>query len=284
MRNLLTALLLISMTTTVLAKGPLDEALKSLQGAEYRAAIDLAEKVAATNEAERARARYIVGEARFGLGEFVEAEKAFRAVIELRPEAVPAHTGVARALLRQGKAADAEAAANKAIALDAKDAESLRTLGEALLEQGKDREARKPLAAAYKINRKDPLNARALFNYHVKGERLPKAKSVADRLAKDRRGHPMGWFLKGIYLDRSGKDEEAIKAYEKAIEIDDTYIDAHKNLAILCTAKNPLYRNLERTKKALAHYKRYFELGGKDPELKQLYTTIDSFLSRMNNR
>ena len=53
---------------------------------------------------------------------------------------------------------------------------------------------------------------------------------------------------------------------------------AHKNVAILCVAKNELYQDAERTKKAFDHFQRYFDLGGKDDELKKLYETIRSVL------
>src|SRR4029453_13493912 len=104
--------------------------------------------------------------------------------------------------------------------------------------------------------------------------------AAAERVAKACPDLPMGWFLKGLVLDRMNKDRDAIEAYKKAIEKDDRFLDAHKNLAILCTAKNALYQDRERTKKAFEHYKRYFELGGKDEELKKLYETNKSFLEQ----
>ena len=107
-----------------------------------------------------------------------------------------------------------------------------------------------------------------------------RAGKVAGKLAKALPKHPMGHFLKGLVLDRRGKDKDAIEAYEKAIALDETFLDAHKNLAILCTTKNPLYRDKERTEKAFRHYEKYFELGGNDPELEQTYRTIKGYLEQ----
>ena len=280
-------LLAIALATTAgvaSAGGSLDGAIAAFEKADYRAAIDLATKAEAEDDALAPRARYLAGECHLALGEAEAAEKAFRRVVELRPEAVPAWSGIARALLRQKKTKEAREAATRAVELDAKDAEAQRTLGEAYLAEKNEAAAKKPLEAAYKLDRKDPRTVRALFEYHFRGDRIDKAAAIAQKLSKDVAQHPMGWFLRGVAADRAGDDDEAIAHYEKAIALDDTFIDAHKNLAILCTAKNPLYRNKERTDKALAHYERYFALGGEDPELERVYKTIKSFLAQSGGR
>jgi hypothetical protein len=69
-------------------------------------------------------------------------------------------------------------------------------------------------------------------------------------------------------------------AYEKAISLDDAFLDAHKNLAILCLTDNPTYQDRERTAKAMKHFQRYFDLGGKDPTLEQSYRQIKGFLDQ----
>jgi tetratricopeptide (TPR) repeat protein len=88
----------------------------------------------------------------------------------------------------------------------------------------------------------------------------------------------MGHFLAGYVLDKQKKIKDAIEEYEKALAKDDKFIDAHKNLAILCVSQNPNYQDKDKTKKALDHFKRYFELGGKDDALKQTYEQIKSFI------
>ena len=39
-----------------------------------------------------------------------------------------------------------------------------------------------------------------------------------------------------------------------------------------------LYQNAERTKKAMEHFKKYVELGGKDEKLKEIYGSMKAFL------
>jgi len=68
------------------------------------------------------------------------------------------------------------------------------------------------------------------------------------------------------------------EAYDKALALDEKFLDAHKNLAILCHTMSNRYRNVERIKKSMHHYERYFALGGHDPKLEQTYRTTRSFL------
>jgi tetratricopeptide (TPR) repeat protein len=85
-----------------------------------------------------------------------------------------------------------------------------------------------------------------------------KALKVAGELSKSQPKHPLGPFLEGIAFERDGKDRKAIAAYEEALKRDANFLDAHKNLAILCHTQNPMYTDEARTKKALEHYERYF--------------------------
>ena len=115
-------------------------------------------------------------------------------------------------------------------------------------------------------------------------EAIALSNQAAKKLVKSRPDHPMGYFLLGLVLDREGEEKQAIAAYELAIEKDGKFLDAHKNLAILCHTANPLYQNKVRTKKALEHYALYFELGGKDPELERSYLQMKGFLESMGGR
>jgi tetratricopeptide (TPR) repeat protein len=87
----------------------------------------------------------------------------------------------------------------------------------------------------------------------------------------------MGPFLEGLGLERLSKDDEAIAAYEQALVRDDRFLDAHKNLAILCHTMSRTYSDAARTQKAKEHYERYFALGGADPQLRTMYDTLKRF-------
>ncbi len=260
-----------------------EQAMKAFQAGEYAKAVKAGNEVGAEDPLY-ARAQYIVGEGWLAFGDPDQAERSFRRALEKKPESAPLLGGLGRALLAKGSHAEAEGPLRAAIKIDAKDAMSRRALGECLAAQGKAADARKELELAVKADPKDPLSARAMVEFLVKQVDLDTAAKYAEmQVQADPKG-AMGYFLRGLVLDRQKKDKDAIEAYEAALARDEKMLDAHKNLAILCITDNPLYANRERTKKAFDHFARYFELGGKDEELKETYETIKGFLEGQKGR
>ena len=273
------ALAFVLLAPTALADARIDKALAAFRAGEYEKVVTLAGEVPG-GAPEEAQALYLVGRARLALGDPAKAQSAFEKLLALRPASVPGRVGLANALEARGKDDEALVHLRKAVETDAKDVDARRALGEHLLRKDQVAEARKQISEAYELDAKDPFVARAWVDCLLRGDEVKVAQRVADAFAKARPKSPVGPFLQGLCLDRDGKDKGAIEAYEKALELDDTFIDAHKNLAILCHAKNPTYQDMERTKKALVHYERYFALGGEDKELEQLYKTVKSFLDQ----
>jgi tetratricopeptide (TPR) repeat protein len=145
----------------------------------------------------------------------------------------------------------------------------------------KTAEAKSEIGAAYQLDPKNPAVVRGWCEWLFTENDNAKALKVAADLSKSQPKHPMGPFLEGLALERDGKDGKAIDAYEEALKRDPNFLDAHKNLAILCHTRNPMYQDMGRTEKALAHYERYFSLGGKDPELEQAYKQFKGFYDDM---
>jgi tetratricopeptide (TPR) repeat protein len=275
----LAAALLLSLPAAAPAgdPSPVDEAFQAYQAGEYAKAAEKAESVPA-GDPLYARARYLAGEARLALGEAEPAEKAFRAALEKKPGSAPILAGLGRALTARGSLEEALKVLQEAVKADGKDAGARRSLGEAFAAQGKVPEARKELEAAAKLDPKDPLAARALVEILLRSDDLEAAGRAAEVHARSDPKGAMGDFLRGLVLDRSKKGKDAIASYEAALAKDPKFLDAHKNLAILCVTDNPSYTNRERTRKAFDHFAKYFELGGKDEELRRTYETIKGFL------
>lgn len=263
---------------------PIAAALRAFEKGDFEKVVEIIGAVA-ENSPSAPKASYLAGEALLQLGELSRAEKRFRDALRQKPKAVPVLVGLGRALRAQGKREEARAQLDAALKIDKKDAGALRALGELqLAEEAEHKKALKTLKAARKAAPKDPQAARALVEAYLrepKDKRASKrAESVARKQVKAAPKHPMGYFLLGLALERRGKSDDAIEAYEKAIARDAEFIDAHKNLAILCVTDNPGYRDKARTKKALVHFARYFELGGKDDALERTYRSLKSFLDR----
>ena len=277
------SLLLASAAALAGDPAPVDASLTAFKEGDYAKAAGIAEKVGADDPAY-AKARYLLGEARLAAGDASAAEQAFRESLAKKADAVPTLAGLGRALQAKGSHEEALKTVQRAVLLDGKDAGARRALGEVLAAQGKAAEGRKELDQAVKLDPKDPLTARALVELCIKESNLGGALKAAERLVQADDKAPMGYFLRGLVLDKSGMDKEAIEAYEASLAKDPKLLDAHKNLAILCVAKNPLYQDRERTKKAMEHFEKYFELGGKDDELKQAYSTMKSFLDSQRGK
>lgn len=262
-----------------LAGDPLADAMDAYRRGEYAKVVELASSVKA-DDAARPKAAYLAGEAELLLEKWDDAAKDFGEILAKKPDNVPALVGLGRAQTGKGSADEAIVTLEKAVKLDAKDVAARRSLGEARLAKGDLDKAKTDLEAATKLDPKDPLSARSLVETHIRAEKFDAAGKEAERLAKAVPESAMGHFLKGLVLDRKGETKDAIDAYEKAIAKDDRFLDAHKNLAILCVAQSNTYQDRARVKKAFEHFQRYFDLGGKDAELKETYQTIKDVLAQ----
>jgi tetratricopeptide (TPR) repeat protein len=153
-------------------------------------------------------------------------------------------------------------------------------LGVARMAASEGRKGRKEVERGAELAKDDPEVARAAVVAYLRDEDTDDASRAAQRFAKAQPKSPMGPFLVALVREREKKYDEAIASYEQALELDESFLDAHKNLAILCIAQNPLYTNRERTEKAMRHFDRYFALGGRDAEVKRIHETLQQVLTQ----
>lgn len=254
-----------------------DDIVHRIEEGKLIDALDAAKAVPA-EDAAYLRARYLAGEVNLLLGDAPEAEAAFREVLAKKEHAVPALSGLGRALLAEGKAEEAVEPLSKAVAGDARSAKAKAWLGLARARAGKVAEGRKEVAEAAKADPADPEVARVAVTERIEANDADGAMKAALAFSKTKKDHAMGPFLVAFVQDKAGKFADAITGYEKAIALDAGFLDAHKNVAILCIAQNPLYTDQKRTAKAMEHFEAYERLGGRDAAVLQVYAQLKSFL------
>ncbi len=261
------------------AAGPLDDAKEKFAAGDWKAALAAADEVPAEDEG-CAKARYLAGEIHLMLGDPEAAEKAFRAALERKPGAEPVLTGLGRALLERGQDAEALKTLEMAAKAAPDSARALCFLGIARMRATEGRKGRKEIEKAAQLGKDDPEVARAAVVAYLRDEDMDNAGRAARRFAKADAKSPMGPFLLALVQEREKSYDDAIASYEAALKLDEGFLDAHKNLAILCIAQNPLYTNQERTGKAIRHFERYFALGGKDAHVKRIWETLQQFIEK----
>lgn len=275
MTRILSSFLILS---AVVRAGALEDATEHFRQGRFKEALEAAGNVQEKDATAYAKARYLMGEIQFMLGDPEASEESLRAALEKRRASPPILTALGRVLFAQGRYDDAIALLEQATAADPKSGRARCFLGVARLRTSYGKKGRKDIRAGIKLSPNDPEIARAVVLTWLQEEDLKQAAAEARRFAKARKKHPMGPFLQALVHEQERKYEEAIEAYERAIGLDDNFLDAHKNLAILCIAQNPLYTDKKRTDKAFKHFKRYFDLGGKDEKVKKIYAMMVSFL------
>lgn len=260
------------------AATPLDAALRLYEEGKFDEAAAEAEKIGA-DDPLRAKALYVLGEIHLAVGDAAKAETEFREALGKKAGNAAILSGIGRALLAQDKAADAVDPFKKAVAADSKTARYRAWHGLALTKAGKGDEGKKEIAAAVKADPADPEVARAAVEERLLAKDVDGAGKAAAAFSKAKKESPLGPFLQGLVLDRATKVDEAIASYEKALALDAGFLDAHKNIAILCIAQNPMYTNPKRTRLAMEHFEKYQSLGGKDPEVIRVFEQLRAFIA-----
>ncbi len=207
----------------------------------------------------------------YGRGNFVQAERVCRQVIQARPANADAHNIRGVSLLALGRKDEAQEEVERAIKINPKAPSYHANLGEVLRQSGKLDQAEKPLKEAIRL---DPGNAQALNNlgiisyekkrfkdavgfYRQALEARPEMAEAhnnlgnALRLTGDidgamhayqdalthRAQYPEAYNNLGTLLQQDKKLDEAEHAMRKAIQQNPKYVEAHNNLALLLAGK-----------------------------------------------
>jgi serine/threonine protein kinase/Flp pilus assembly protein TadD len=164
---------------------------------------------------------------------FREAEQACRQAIALQPDFALAHNNLGNALMDQGKMPEAEGALRRAIALNANHAEAHHSLGKLLGRQGKAVEAEKEFRAVLALQPNNPeAHADLGLACHQQGK-LEEAEKEERRAIALQPGYAEAWFLLANVLIARNQLKEAEDALRRAIACDPNHSGAQHNLRVL---------------------------------------------------
>lgn len=188
---------------------------------------------------ERARALVALGAAHLAGGQRAEAEAAFGRAIEFAPARAEIRLGIARAWLASGS--DERRDLDRAAQVLARAAEMAPDVPQVHAALGRAREKRGDLtlaAEAYdRALRLDPAYRyarRRMLRLALQTRDFSRARHDAERLVADAPEVPEHHFLAALVADREGREDEARRAYRKAIDVaKGDYPEAYLNLGNL---------------------------------------------------
>lgn len=245
--------------------------------------------LAATAAPADPRWAYLEGVALQAAGEPERAEAALRRALRLQPGALEARLRLADILTERGAPEEAEELYRSVLAADPQSAVARYGLGRVASEAGDTASAiiefqkACTLAPSYSAARYalalalresgDEEGARTQLDLF---ERRPKVNATfADPLVGQvnalRVGTAPGHLVRGRQLADQGRVDEAIAEYQKALDADPQFADAHVNLL-------SAYGSLGDLDRAQEHYEKAVALGADQPELYYNYGSLQASL------
>jgi CHAT domain-containing protein/Flp pilus assembly protein TadD len=175
-------------------------------------------------------------------GRLNEAIAAYRRAIQIDPNLAVAYNNLGIALYRQGRLQEAADAYYEAIRLDANLANAYNNLAEVLVELGQPQEAERIRSQASAIP--SDANSRNVIDYINQGRALANQGKHEEAIAAYNIALDFNPTLGVIYnnlgnsLQSLDRFEEAIEAYRRAIELTPTLVAAYNNLGFVLNELN----------------------------------------------
>ena len=204
-------------------------------------------------------------------GKLEEAIASYNRAIELEPNAI-LYNNLGNALSKQGKLEEAIASYNRAIELNPNYATAYYNLGNALYDQGKLEEAIVSYNRAIELDPNDAYAYNNLGNALSDQGKLEEAITSYDRAIKIDPNHAYAYTGLGNVLYEQGKLEETIANYNRALEIDPNYATAYSNLGAVLAHQGKL-------EEAITNFNRALEI---DPNYATAYSNLGEGLYLQN--
>jgi tetratricopeptide (TPR) repeat protein len=164
------------------------------------------------------------------LGRIEDALASYRSALEQRPGYPEAWYNIGVGRSEQGDHAQAAAAYERCLQLDPGRSRAWYNLGMQRVRMGDEAGALPAFEAAIAAQ---PQYASAWYNLAVFQRKLghPSAGASLDSVVTRFPENEKGWFNRGVYRADLGDLDEAIRSYQKAIEVEPGYVAAWNNLA-----------------------------------------------------
>lgn len=146
-----------------------------------------------------------------------------------------------------GRMRDALVFMKKAVELSPHDPDAHMNLAEVYRLAEDLGNARKHFAKASELAPEDPYAAYALADVCVMAGEWTEAGEYLERARRQAPSDPEIWNLSGIVYEEGGRAVDAKSAFEKAVSLNESYVEARSNLASICLDMNH-YRD------AIHHY------------------------------
>jgi tetratricopeptide (TPR) repeat protein len=180
--------------------------------------------------AERIRETFLIALEQHRKGNLVEAENAYRQIIEFAPD----HAGSIHYLglinYQRGLLGNAVSMYRQALAIAPDFDEAYNNLGVALEAQGKLNEARDAYQHALRLNPTFATAYNNLGDVFRRQQRLPEAENVYREAIRLEPRNPLALVNLGNALWGQGRLREAEEAFRQAIQCEPDYADAYNNL------------------------------------------------------
>jgi len=156
---------------------------------------------------------------RLTAGDVKAAIADLRAVLRDQPNSIPLQRALARAHIANGEPALAEETLRRALEASPTDPGVRIDLGEVLLASGKADQSM-PLFESVAKERPDDLAAEsAVFRAAMATGDVATAKTAAQAVVKAQPKDPLGYFEEGALAEREQRTEDAVRSYDKALEL-----------------------------------------------------------------
>ena len=177
-----------------------------------------------------------------GTGKQIEQ---LRKIISIAPDFARAHLALGKALLHDGKVSDAVAELRDATRLDPTSGEAHYQLGLALARNGQQQEGAEEVKRGRELSSADERNQNAELDVSegqaaLRNGELQQAEAKFRHALRLQPNSPLSEHLLALTLEKEGNTDEALAAYQKAVELNPGDLSARQSIGRLKPPEGPV--------------------------------------------